>query len=763
MTVGSWTFTEHGGGRLIERGSALSTDGRFMFVVSSDSLRVFNVDNRIGVRNVKFSEMTVRGDFPELDITKKLVRMLVSSDILHFVFSDGHHLWLNWKEFMSGDLELKVEKFQVPGTVLDVLHYKDEFYTIIGKRNKGHNRQVVKDGEVLYTVESVRLHNKSLYDRKIVFLTTDHKVTVIDLETNTSSDVKFSYRRDVMSVAVAEKSDMVALGTATGIIHLVESNTERLLKWHIDQVKAMEFTVDEMYLVSGGVEKVLVFWNLSTGKQQFLPRLNGVIVDIDLSNPELYTLTLISNSIVEFLVISSIDLASRISVASVKNRFKGLNKKKSTDKDVTKLGFDITTDFEVVKDQLFFPLRSQIQVYDYIRNEQQALQTVAPVSQIGKVRSELAIQDPKVKCFAVSENGKWMCTFDSVPTPSADALLSTGEQTYSLKFWKHVPGDAMYGSWELTTKIIDPHAQKPVSEIIPAPSSLYGGDAFVSVDGKGNVRLWRPRALDPNAVAAANNKALQHTEWTLRKAFSGFESSSESVHASWSPDGSIIALSHETNVLLLEVNTSQMDPIPLPSLVQNRITGLKFVDDGNLLLLTKRSLANFNILTWSKTPLNLSLDFPAKGQSLVAVDQAKRIIAVVLNYYNHDKDIQSKVYLFKADSLVPIGEVSLSKGISGIRYSSYNDTFVVVDTSSMIFTLSNKDLPKFNQDSDYVTEINTLVGIAQSNHKVLNNVENSMDLLTESVMLNANSFDKILENTEGLTVTNLFERVLKVI
>lgn len=70
------------------------------------------------------------------------------------------------------------------------------------------------------------------------------------------------------------------------------------LHWHARPVKSLVFTIDGVYLISGGEESVLVMWQLATGKKSFLPRLGGEVVAIVPSlHPSLFAISCKDNSI----------------------------------------------------------------------------------------------------------------------------------------------------------------------------------------------------------------------------------------------------------------------------------------------------------------------------------------------------------------------------------------------------------------------------------------------------------------------------------
>eukprot|EP01134_Creolimax_fragrantissima_P000341 CFRG0341T1 len=70
------------------------------------------------------------------------------------------------------------------------------------------------------------------------------------------------------------------------------------MHWHAHAVSSLSFTSDGAYLLSGGVEAVLVIWSLSNLTKQFLPRLGAPIRYLSVSdNEEMYMLAYVTNTI----------------------------------------------------------------------------------------------------------------------------------------------------------------------------------------------------------------------------------------------------------------------------------------------------------------------------------------------------------------------------------------------------------------------------------------------------------------------------------
>jgi NET1-associated nuclear protein 1 (U3 small nucleolar RNA-associated protein 17) len=68
--------------------------------------------------------------------------------------------------------------------------------------------------------------------------------------------------------------------------NLKKEKNKTIYHWHSRAVKALTFTKDGGYLISGGEESVLVLWQLTTSFHQFIPRLGGPIIGIQITPDE---------------------------------------------------------------------------------------------------------------------------------------------------------------------------------------------------------------------------------------------------------------------------------------------------------------------------------------------------------------------------------------------------------------------------------------------------------------------------------------------
>lgn len=82
--------------------------------------------------------------------------------------------------------------------------------------------------------------------------------------------------------------------------------------WHARDVKFLLFSSDGVHLLSGGMEGVLVIWQLDTGRRQYLPRLGGPVVSIAASpNASFYAISCLDNA-VKFVNIGRLEVERSI-------------------------------------------------------------------------------------------------------------------------------------------------------------------------------------------------------------------------------------------------------------------------------------------------------------------------------------------------------------------------------------------------------------------------------------------------------------------
>ncbi|CAH2355733.1 NET1-associated nuclear protein 1 [[Candida] railenensis] len=868
-----------------------STDGKYAIVLMTYEIRVYFIGTRQCIRTISLDLHGVIDSYLDPQDPNQLILFK----------NDGEIITVNWKDKISQPIVSTQSVAPTTGTSISILSivsvHRDFLYLITGKNTSAssnssnspsasisaHTRHIIKvnrASQEIYEVLEVANVTKyaiSLNKKKVCFVTSNHECVLVDMASvlyaseveaeevgagNVSKEViPFAYRSPITSLAVSNES-VVAIGTMAGAIQILyggitENKSQRLLKWHIDHVRSLQFTPDGSYLLSGGLEKVLVFWQLDTDKTQFLPRLNGTIekISIDINKPDFYSLLLkipitrgsdkdendsnknnsnangsINNGTFnntnneeddeeasyEVLVVSAVDLVSRLSVHGIRPKFANSNikstlaktkkrfSKLNNDYDVSKLKHDYSSIFEVhpKTQQLYFPRGATIQGYDLIRNEQSFIQNAAPLLTTGKVRSESKLIDPEISSLSFSYDGQWMCTFDTISTSEVDNLISKNDSQYALKFWKFIDtsntstntptsaGSASStGHWELSTKIIDPHGpSNPILSITAAPSNYHNGLAFLTADNKGGLRIWRPRIPKEiyQNMKSANNSKLQQTAWTLRKSKPSGALVSNAVSTCWSEDGSIIILGHECSITAFNTHTlEEITQFQIPAMSGSRIRSLSIL--GNyLIVLSKTRITSFDLLSGTFTPLCAKVNTTLGAKNLIAIDKINELVCLAVNSYKENKEsnqlvINSKILVFKPDQLKPVFSVHHDQGISSIR--QFRSSFIFVDLNSRVGVVSSSTLSaKENiegEDSDLSNDMSKMLIQAQAAADIVNSravSTTSRSASTSNVSnghadeetqfdrtIDINTFQPIFENLDGVQIDSLFDKIVKII
>ncbi|KAG7662763.1 NAN1 [[Candida] subhashii] len=829
--------------------SIFSQDGRYSIITLSHQIRVYFISTRQCIRTI---------DIDLVDLVDIKLDVTNSNHILLFK-SNGEIITVNWKEKVSQPI-ISTIKMNVSLPVLSIIQVKHlSIVFVTGKKDKKsksspHTRYITyfdRNSESTTTIAEVPNSiefSTSLDCKKIVFVTSQHEVVLIDLsilfkksndeidgnivEEITKETIPFPFKSQITSVAVSNDS-IIAIGTFSGTIQIlfggliIAEKPQRLLKWHVGPVRALRFSADNNYLISGGLEKVLVFWQLETDKKQFLPRLNGSIEKISIDNNKndyISLLLRVSSSLdednFEVLVLSQIDLVSRLAVNTIRPKFNNQLKTtlvktkkkylKSPDTfDKLKIRYDYSCIFEVhpKSKNLYFPNGASIQAFDLIKNEQSFIQHAAPVITTGKVRSETKLIDPNVTLISFTHDGEWMCTFDEVLNSEIDNLLSKNDKQYALKFWKFIESSSATtpststntttnsinnktGHWEPSTKILDPHGNnsQPVLSIIPAPTSYFSGLAFLTADNKGGLRIWRPTA-PKEAYTLPKNTTSRQTAWTLRKSKAAGALASEAVDVCWSDDGSIIFLAHECTITPINARTFEeigYDEFKLPAISGSRIRSVKMID-SYLVVLSKTRISCFDLLTGEMGGLVAKVNTTLGGKNLMAIDPVRKLICLGLNYYKakgeEEFGIGSKLLVFKPDQLKPVHVEYHKQAISSIRY--FNSSFVFVDLDYKVGTLHSSAVAPGDEisqeiETGLVQEINNMLTNARATVEVINSrnvsvktgqqngsldtqeeIDESMEFNNRAIDLH--TFQPIFQNIEGVQIETLFDRIVKVL
>lgn len=855
-----------GGKPIIPRSSNVSSSDKSVSCLTSDLLnyivpfnnqiKIYSVETRQCVKTLKYSNngtLSTIFNNEEVYATDILLGDVLSTkaedqeqnknkNITVFT-NNGHIVVLNYNGKLSETLFNTKLEIGEDETIFKVFQYENDFKILTTMQSETNaslftyklytfrQSQSNSELELQETIENVILSTWSQNDKYLALLNESDNKKQFNIQSLFDDSVKNTFlqssivssntnnasanARYVSSMALDNNCSQLALGFASGVINVV-SITDlqgRLLKWHIDSVLSLCFTQDGSYLLSGGWEKVVSFWQLSTNMQQFLPRLNGVMIDCQsLGNDKYYALALQmtennSNSDFQLLLLNSADLNSRLSIngplpvfnSTVKNTIQPLSavatrssttvhnailsKKKLKKKLLKSKKQDYTACVEInpVSKQLFFPHMSAMQVYDFYRNEQVSYQYLAfgVNNSMGKVRFELNIKDPIIVNIKFTKNGKWMITYEVEFPP--DELLSSKDLVHNLKFWTK---DDSESDWTLMTKVLNPHGpNSPITKILPSPISINNSEGCITADNNGGLKYWSFEEHEKN--------------WCLTKlSLPNFNHFSNSVSLAWSQDGSLIFHGFDDKLTILDFDTfKKFEPKGSEETISeftldSEIQTIKIVKDSSLIIATHTTLCCLDLL---KGRIVNSFDiYPyVKGiyrnghlDRLISCDERTGKIALVINQQlkneeNNDSAMyKARILVFNSDLSEKMGSFVHNEYISWIGWN-YDTDFIFLDTECKLgivgTTVNTEMLDEVNSDglldglantNDFVDQLKKLTSSKDSNV----DQEDEEDIALEFIngnksdkTINMNSFTSMFENIQNVQMDTLFDRVMRVI
>lgn len=823
--------------------TCLTHDKANYIVPFNNQIKIYSIETRQCVKTIKFANNeTLSKIFHSNEVMVSHISLGDLSDPedekydkITVITNIGDIVVLNYKgKLIEEPKTWKFNELEADEEVLKVFRNKDQVNVLTSKNKfspscsyelyqysekkltsiKSYSNVVIScwslNEQFLCVLSKDQEKKKTLYVDSI-FGDNFHRSFPLPLSGNASG----SSNTHFVNVMALDNSCMnLAIGFASGVINVInlEDLSSRILKWHIDSVLSLCFTSDGSYLLSGGWEKVLNFWQLSTNMQQFLPRLNGVIVDVDVVEDKYYSLSLQlaenqTNCDYQLLLLNSSDLTSRLCingplcvfrtmVKDVIQPMSAVNSKLSTSSNnlhklrkkqqrklLKRKRQDFTCNMEInpLSKHLYFPHISAVQVYDFYKNEQVSYQYLASGinNSMGKVRLELNLRDPMISEVKFTKDGKWMITSE-IEYPPED-LLSSNDLVYVLKFWTMNSNS----EWTLKTKVINPHGvHAPITEILMAPRVINNSYGCLTADNNGGLKYW-----------SFNNVTKS---WSLtRVSLPNVNHFSNSVALAWSLDGSLIFHAFDEKVSVLDFNTfskldndspSILNEITLDSAVQSLI----LVNDRNLIIATQTTLNSVNLLSY-KVENSFDLYPFVNGvykngdlSRLISYDESSGRVALVVNQLPQGEkgkpalQYSSSVVVFDSDLTTKLGIFQHDEYISCIRWN-YDTDFIFVDIQCRLgvvsTTTSTEMLDELNregaldalQSNEFEAQLKKLSGGQRERDHAMGEIGEE-DAVFEFIngdnsdkLINMNSFTSMFENIDNVQMDTLFDRVMRVI
>ncbi|CCC69135.1 hypothetical protein NCAS_0C01450 [Naumovozyma castellii] len=833
--------------------ACLTNDQLNYIVPFNNKIKIFNVETRQCIKTLKFSN---NKSLAELFTTTSIAHIALGDltqeenkleDKFITVFTkDGHVIVLNFKgKLVESPKILNLNLIEKNEMIYKVFQSAENPSSIKILTIKGNGTNTISNFHLYQVQQDFTLQEPQETFNNVILTTWSSNDTILVLLSQTNATEKTihiesifddSCQRDIpldsiiskeatknlsstskyiSSMAIDNNANQLALGFVSGVINIVSLDDSklqsRLLKWHIDSVLSLSFNQDGTYLLSGGWEKVLVFWQLSTNLQQFLPRLNGIIIDCSLvAEGKYYSLGLQmiennSNSDYQLILLNSTDLISKLSIngplptfnSTVKNVIQPISsistrssnslatinssKKKQLRKLLKLQRQDFTSNLEInpLNKQLYFPHISAVQIFDFYKNDQVDYQymTSSLTNSMGKVKSELNLKEPIIANLKLTKDGKWLITYE-IEYPPTD-LLSSKDVSHTLKFWSK-DGTSNEDQWKLRTKILNPHGLNvPITNMIVAPLCVGNDGGCLTADNNGGLKYWSFNTHESN--------------WCLSKiALPNFNHFSNSVSLAWSHDGSLILHGFDDKLTIVDFETfSKLDENEF--VFDSEIQTIKFVNDSNLIVATKTTLSIINLLmgkiinSFDLYPFINGIYKNGHLDRLIACDEVNGKVALVINQQvKGTTSFKSNILVFNADLSSKIGSFTHDEYISWIGWN-YDSDFIFLDIESRLgvvgTTVNTEMLDEVNKEgildgltsdngnaiegSEFTEQLRKLSSNLNK-RSLTNEDEDQEDIELEFVNgaknekgINMNSFISMFENIQNVQMDTLFDSVIK--
>ena len=499
------------------------------------------------------------------------------------------------------------------------------------------------------------------------------------------------------------------------------------------------------YVISGGVETVLVLWQLETGARQYLPHLSSAIENLVVSpTGSAYALRLADNSV---MVLSTTELKPTASIAGIQCFGNGstniaqqysatasssaVNRLTDPSKEQLKAPAAVSP---LNPNQLLLAVAASrptnsapvptnraafLQTFDLATAQHISRQALArnntTVVNIGGSGDK--IREPVIRYMQVSHDGQWLATVDEWcdPLEDMDHLMMSGSVhepgsrlDVFLKFWSW---NAEATEWQLVTRVDAPHGSASrdghgagrVLAFIPDPSVL----GFVSLGEDGVVCVWRPRSRRRDGLQVRDRNANGLITWSCHKVTQllHLTQSNDLLNASiaFAEDGSLLAASLQNSCADVGV-VNFIDPLSgeikstRPGLYAGQLVDMGIIDRYLIIL-------SDHLIVWDMVDdeLHFGLSLRPAGSSShrraaarhLAVDQRHRTFAIALPVLGNGKGnpapkAQFQMAVFDPSLATPLYTTLLPHLVTSLLPSKGSEGYVVLDSAAEARTLSPK-------------------------------------------------------------------------
>ncbi|PNS13767.1 hypothetical protein CAC42_3260 [Sphaceloma murrayae] len=530
-----WTIRSAVGGRYLSLDPQFTADGNYLVAAKEHEVRLLSLEDSLVQNRI---EAPVGSTVTGFAVSPTEPRRV------YIGFSNPSRVeqW-DWEDATSSTGSASISGSVISVSAAQVETSGEEIvYTLAGGADGNH---IVRNGKSVFGT-SGRVRDMAVFDNTCVCIGPG-RLVVGTLHPDGGQEAMWQLNFDATCLAVRKHTTRpnqkkqnisfdLALGSRTGEIFVYENviisasgvssgplPTPRILHWHRESVRAVKWSRDGNYLISGGRETVLCIWQLATGKRQFLPHLSAEIEQISVSpSGSSYALQLADNSI---MVLSTSELKPVAHFPDIQTQLPAIASQK-IDEPTPKSARTQDDDYRLAgavhpvdRDCLLTAVppsasttstsltRQFLQSFSLSTQRHQYRQALTrnTLTDLNTGPNGLPIQPPDVSLIALTSDGKTMATVESwTPLVHDFAFLSQEEKLSRaaiqirrevyLKFWNW---DATQGRWALQTRISNPH---PLESAVPGSAlelvSDPTGTRFFTLGSDNTVRVWTPKSSD---------------------------------------------------------------------------------------------------------------------------------------------------------------------------------------------------------------------------------------------------------------------------
>ncbi|KAK2779324.1 hypothetical protein FQN52_002493 [Onygenales sp. PD_12] len=761
-TAAKWSISYNVGGRFSDVDPIFTADEQHFILVSNSTARIFSMATSCPVRALEVPQGMQGITACKLSPT--------NAEHLYMSTSSGSILKWNW---VSGE---QIQTWNVSPNVVDFAVCQsrgsgkassDEDLVFSMNEGEGKTTILVNGGSSAPKPDQpkkvIREFLGAAKDIKVaaggkIIVVIDHERLLLGYTTKCTSDtlqsLKYTWLEVTLPVSTTcsdlrERPSLpnsgiidLVLGEKNGSILIYHDLLNSLLRvekgadpgsslvtnrlhWHRNTVKTVKWSKDGNYIISGGLESVIVQYQLDSGRKQFLPHLSSHICSLTVSpTGKSYAVRLADNSA---MVISTAELRPIAYVS-------GLQLPTAAKKDKLPTSNVPAVLHPIVPDHLLLavasaparspetpPSASFLQTFDLSSGQhvsRQALaRTNASVIKTGPQGTDLTT--PDVKHINISSSGDWLATIDEWSQYPEDVNVlhpkslpsGKGKKEIFLKFWRW---NESAKEWELSTRIDAPHSNAPfgptkVLDLASNPAGL----AFATIGEDAVVRIWSPSARYRNGQRLKDKRDQSLETWRavhaiqLEKLVSGHYSPSKTASLAFSDDGSVLAVCWTGQggsrlVYLINPETGEICHTR-DNLYLGTPRGVGFLDRYVIIL-------SDQLVIWDTVADKIKLIMLTEGKSassvadsyskILAINRKSQTFAVTFasSIRKGDKSSGERgrvvsvgfhVVVFDIRSLRPVFQSKLSHACSSLQPDLRTGEYVLIDSAAEIQRVSS--------------------------------------------------------------------------